>query len=79
MPLEIKKPDELLTVQEAAKILKVIPRRVRQFIQEGRLPANKIGRPWFIKRTDLEAFKRVKRPTGNLTGKSRLIGKKKKK
>ena len=79
MPLEIDKPDELLTSQEAAKYLGVIPRRVLQFIQEGRLPATKIGRPWFIKRSDLEAFAAVERPSGNLTGKPRTPPKKKKK
>lgn len=68
MPLEIEKPDDLLTAQEAAKALKVIPRRVLQFIKEGRLTATKLGRSWFIKRSDLAAFKKVSRPSGNLTG-----------
>ncbi|NIN00531.1 MAG: helix-turn-helix domain-containing protein [candidate division Zixibacteria bacterium] len=77
MPVEIKEPVELLTVQECAEELGVIPRRVLQFIEEGRLPANKIGRPWFIRREDLEAFKKIPRKPGNLTGKSRLVDKKK--
>ena len=68
MPLDIKEPTELLTVQEAAKVLGVIPRRVLQFIKEERLPANKVGRHWFIVRSDLETFKKVSRPSGNKTG-----------
>lgn len=34
---------------------------VLKAMQRGRLPAKKIGRQWFIKREDLEAFK-AKRP-----------------
>lgn len=68
MPIKFEEPTELLTVQEAAKILGVIPRRILQFIKEGRLPANKVGRPWFIVRSDLDAFKKISRPSGNQTG-----------
>jgi len=71
MPLEVNEPAEFLTSKEAANILGVIPRRVLQFIKEGRLPATKIGRPWFIKRSDLEEFMRIERPSGNLSGKPR--------
>ncbi|MCK5548610.1 MAG: helix-turn-helix domain-containing protein, partial [Thermoplasmata archaeon] len=68
MPIENKDPAVLLTVQEAAKILRVIPRRVLQFIKEGRLKAKKAGRQWFIVRSDLMAFKKIKRKSGNKTG-----------
>jgi excisionase family DNA binding protein len=52
----------LLTTAEAAERLGVSPSRVRQFILDGRLPAQKVGRDLFIKESDL---KRVReRPTG---------------
>lgn len=68
MPLKGGKPNEYMTSQEVAKIVGVIPRRVLQFIKEGRLVAVKMGRQWFIKRSDLTAFMKVRRPSGNLTG-----------
>ena len=73
MPLEINEPAELLTTKEVAKIIGVIPRRVLQYIKEGRLEANKIGRPWFIRRSALDKFLAtdVRKP-GNLTGRPRI-------
>jgi excisionase family DNA binding protein len=41
--------DRLLTTTEAGKRLGGISRqRILQFIQEGRLPARRMGRDWFI-------------------------------
>ena len=56
--------ENLLTTQQASKILGVNPSRVRQFILEGRLPAIKIGRDWIISRDDLAkvANRRIGRP-----------------
>jgi len=45
--------ENLLTTQQASKILGVNPSRVRQFILEGRLPAIKFGRDWIISKDDL--------------------------
>lgn len=45
---------EILSTKEAAKKLKVSAIRVRQFIREGRLPAQKVGRDYIIKEKDLE-------------------------
>lgn len=53
-------PEEL-TTNQAAEILGVTPRRVLQLIASGRLPAEKHGRDWAIKATDLELV-RVRRP-----------------
>lgn len=44
----------LLSVMEAAKKLGVSRWRVNQFINDGRLPAQKIGRSYIIKESDLE-------------------------
>ncbi len=45
---------DLLSVSEVAKELNLSPRRVHDFIKAGRLPAEKIGAYYVIKRTDLK-------------------------
>jgi len=45
--------ENLLTTQQASKILNVNPSRVRQLILKGRLPAIKFGRDWVISKDDL--------------------------
>lgn len=50
-------PDsKLLTVNQAAVVLGVIPRRVRLLCQEGRLGAQIGGGPWIIQRDELIEF-----------------------
>ena len=55
-------PDELLTVDQVAPILKVIPDTVRSWIQSGTLRASRPGngarpgRKYRIRRADLDAF-----------------------
>lgn len=44
----------MLTTKETAERLKVSVRRVHQFIEDGRLPAEKLGRDYFIKDEDLK-------------------------
>ncbi len=44
----------ILTVKQAAEILRISDRRVRQLILEGRLPATKFTNAWMIKKKDLE-------------------------
>lgn len=58
--LEIMK--DLLTVSEAAAELKIGVRRVHVLISEKRLPAEKLGAYYVIKRKDLELVK--DRPNG---------------
>ena len=53
--------EDLLTVSEAAKELEVSPRRVHQLIEEKRLPANKLGSYYVIKRADLSLVSERKR------------------
>lgn len=52
---------DLLTVSEAASELGVSVRRVHQFIQEKRLPAEKLGSYYVIKQEDLELIRERKR------------------
>lgn len=47
----------MITTTEAAKRLNISLRRVQAMITSGRLKAQKVGRDWLIKATDLEAVK----------------------
>lgn len=67
MPITIKEI-ELLTLRECAEELGLSKRRVQQFVDEDRLKAQKIGNTWHVTREDLEAFKKIPRRVGNLTG-----------
>jgi len=57
------------TVEKAAEKLDVSPRRIRQFIGEGRLQAMKVGKQYLISIEALGAFndkpRKVGRPTGS--------------
>ena len=50
-----------ITVSEAAGILGVTRQRVLQYIDEGKLPAQRIGPIYVVRRADLEPLKHVKR------------------
>lgn len=50
----------LLTVDQAADELGVTARRVRAMIADDRLPAEKVGRDWLIKKADLVKVKERK-------------------
>jgi excisionase family DNA binding protein len=55
-------PDELLTVEQVAHLLKVIPDTIRSWIQTGTLKASRPGngarpgRKYRVRRSDLDAF-----------------------
>ena len=68
---------ELLTVRECADEFGLKERRVLQFIELGRLQANKIGGRWFVTREEVERFKIIPRKSGNFTGRPRVAPKKK--
>ncbi len=57
--------DEVMTVEEIAKQLRVHPRTVRNWIASGELAAIDIGRGYRITKRDFDAFveKRKKRNT----------------
>ena len=47
----------LLTVDEAAKVLRLNPYTVRKFLRDGKLKGTRIGeRKWGIRRSDIEAY-----------------------
>lgn len=65
--------EELLTLQETARYLKVDPRTVFRMIHRGELPAIRLGRLWRIKRSRLEEWLE-KRPDVNLAAvKERIL------
>lgn len=53
-----------LTTKQCAELLGISPLRVRHFIWEGRLPAEKYGRDYLIKEQDLLKFSKLKRKHG---------------
>jgi excisionase family DNA binding protein len=54
----------LVTTKEAAQILGVTPARVRQFIKDGRLAAEKRGRDHLLEDQEVQRFKRHGRRSG---------------
>jgi excisionase family DNA binding protein len=61
-PMNEPNPDELLTVEQVAQLLKVIPDTVRTWIQSGALRASRPGdgtrpgRKYRVRRSDMDAF-----------------------
>jgi excisionase family DNA binding protein len=59
--------EELLTVDEAAQIMKVHPKTVRAFVQSGELAKVPIGkREYRIRRVEVNRFIREKESRGNI-------------
>ena len=54
--------DELWTVEETCRYLKVARRTLYRYIEEHRLPGFKLGKEWRFVRSDLERWIRA-RPT----------------
>jgi excisionase family DNA binding protein len=48
--------DRLLTLREAAEVLRLHPRTVREYLRRGELQGRLIGRRWRFRRADLDAF-----------------------
>ena len=46
--------DEILTLKEVAKYLKLAEKTAYRFAAEGKLPSFKVGGSWRFKRTDVE-------------------------
>ena len=48
--------DRLLTLREAADVLRLSMRTVRQYVQHGEIEGRIIGGRWRFRRADLDAF-----------------------
>jgi len=56
--------EDFVSIDQAAEIIGVTPRRIRQICQMGRLGQKILGR-YMIKRSELLWFSRRYRPSGN--------------
>jgi len=62
---ELKRLKDMVTVKEAAKQLGLSRARVQQFIDEGRLPAQKVAsRIYLLDAKDVRKFSRIPRKAG---------------
>jgi excisionase family DNA binding protein len=48
--------DRLITLREAAEVLRLSPRTVREYVQRGEIEGRIIGGRWRFRRADLDAF-----------------------
>jgi len=48
--------ERLLTLVEAAEVLRLSPRTVRNYLKRGEIRGKIIGKRWKFKRADLDAF-----------------------
>ena len=49
-------PEDILTLREVADYLKVTERTLYRLVQDGKLPAFKVGNSWRFRREDLERW-----------------------
>jgi excisionase family DNA binding protein len=54
--IRMGQPSDLIGTSEAAELLGVSPGRIRQLVQSGQLPAERVGRTLVIRRRDLDLF-----------------------
>lgn len=48
--------DHLLTIREAAEVLRLSTRTVREYVKRGEIRGKLIGKRWRFRRADLDAF-----------------------
>lgn len=48
--------NEIMTVSDVAEYLKISEMTTYKFVQDGKIPAFKVGRHWRVKRSDLSQF-----------------------
>ena len=47
---------EIMTVEQAAEYLQVVPETIRRAAREGSLPAAKFGKSWRFRKVDVDDF-----------------------
>jgi excisionase family DNA binding protein len=50
--------EKLLTVEEAAELLRIMPRTLKEWCRRGKVPCVKVGQLWRLKASELEAWMR---------------------
>ena len=62
--------DRLLTLREAAEVLRLSTRTVREYVQRGEIEGRIMGRRWRFRRADLDAFFANARRSWDFAGKN---------
>jgi excisionase family DNA binding protein len=52
----MKFEDEILTIEDVAKYLKLKPQTIYKWAQEGKIPAAKLGKEWRFRRTAIDKW-----------------------
>ncbi len=65
--------DDILTIEEVAKYLRVSERTVYDWAQKGEIPAGKIGTVWRFKKSEIEKWVNDRLSSGLKTDKSQTI------
>ena len=63
--------DQILTLEEVSKYLKLHKATVYKMAQAGKIPASKVGKVWRFKRTKIEAWLDGKERTRHLRSQRR--------
>jgi len=66
--------DRLLTLREAAEVLRLSARTVREYVKRGEIRGKIIGKQWRFKRADLHAFFENAPSEWDFTGKHGDVG-----
>ena len=56
-------PDAVMTIEELSKYLKISRSTLYKLAQEGKLPAQKVGRHWRFHREIVDAWLKKEKPT----------------
>lgn len=59
--MHVDDADEVLTAEEAARLLKVSTKTLLRLARNGSVPGNKVGRVWRFRRSDLLDLLSVRR------------------
>jgi len=62
--------DRLLTLAEAAEVLRLSTRTVREYVRRGEIQGKIIGNRWRFRRADLDAFFEHAPPNWDFAGKN---------
>ena len=62
--------DHLLTIREAAEVLRLSTRTVREYVKRGEIRGRIIGKRWRFRRADLDAFVENAPPNWDFGGKN---------
>lgn len=54
--MPVSEVNEIMTITQVAKYLQISEITTYRLVQEGRIPAFKVGRGWRVKREDLKEF-----------------------